>query len=194
MIEYVKGEIVDLTPATATIETRGGVAYLLNITLPTYTFLQGKNEARLLVHESIREDAWVLYGFLDERERSLFRDLIGVSGVGAATARILLSSLPAPELETVIATGEERTLKNVKGIGQKTAQRIIVDLRGKIKPTVDSLIEMSLPRNDNFEEALAALVALGFQRQQSQKALKKLFDAEPALKVESAIKKALSML
>ena len=190
----MKGEIVDLTPATATIETRGGVAYLLNITLPTYTFLQGKNEARLLVHESIREDAWVLYGFLDERERSLFRDLIGVSGVGAATARILLSSLPAQELETVIATGEERTLKNVKGIGQKTAQRIIVDLRGKIKPTVDSLIEMSLPRNDNFEEALAALVALGFQRQQSQKALKKLFDAEPALKVESAIKKALSML
>lgn len=194
MIEYIKGKIASLSPADAVIETAGGVAYLLNITLPTYAWLEGKAEATLLVHESIREDAWVLYGFADNRERALFRELIGVSGVGAGTARIILSSIPAPELEAVIACGEDARLKNVKGIGQKTAQRIIVDLRGKIKPMDDTLLDMSLPNSETFEESLAALTALGFQRQAAQKVLKKLFDAQPTIKVEQAIKKALTML
>lgn len=194
MIEYVKGRLAELTPTTAVVETAGGVAYMLNITLPTYSALQNASDAKLLVHEQIREDAWVLYGFLEERERALFRELIGVSGVGAATARIILSSITAKELEMVIATGEETRLKNVKGIGQKTAQRIIVDLRGKIKPTDDTLLVQSMPAGQDYEEALAALLALGFQRLPSQKVLKKLFDAEPGMKVETAIKKALSML
>lgn len=194
MIEYLKGQLVELTPTTAVIETSGGVAYLLNITLTTFEALQGKAEAKLYVHENIREDAWTLFGFLDDRERSLYRELLGVSGVGSATARVILSSIPAPELEIVISQGDENRLKNVKGIGQKTAQRIIVDLKGKIKPLGDSLLVQSLPNSVVFEEALAALMMLGFPKPASQKVLKKLFDADPAMKLETAIKKALTML
>jgi len=194
MIEYVKGKLCELTPATVVVETAGGVGYLLNITLPTYDALQGQTEGKLLVHESIREDAWVLFGFANDRERALFRELIGVSGVGAGTARIILSSIPAPELELVIANGEETRLKNVKGIGQKTAQRIIVDLKGKIKLTDDEAAAGSSPHSDEYDNALAALVALGFPRPASQKVLKKIFDAAPATKTEAAIKQAFTML
>lgn len=193
MIEYIKGDIAELTPTYAVIEC-GGIGYLLNISLPAFTRLEGSEKAKLLVHESIREDAHVLYGFIDEQERTLFRLLIGVSGVGANTARMILSSIAAPELEIVIASGDHAKLKNVKGIGVKTAQRIIVDLKDKIKPIGDALILQPTVTNDIFEEALAALVMLGFTRQQSQKVLKKLFDNDPTLKVETAIKKALSMM
>lgn len=194
MIEYIKGRITELTPATVTLETPGGVAYILNITLPTYAALEREEEAKLYVHESIREDAWVLFGFNDKRERALFRELIGVSGVGAGTARIILSSIPAAELEVVIASEQESRLKNVKGIGQKTAQRIIVDLRGKIKPSGDALLDKSLPTGEAYEEALAALITLGYQRQASQKVLKKLFDENPTIKSDEAIRKSFSML
>ncbi len=194
MIEYIKGTVAALTPATAVIETAGGVAYLLNITLPVYTALEGRENARLYVHEAIREDAWVLFGFLDERERELFRALVGVSGVGAMTARVILSSIPASELEGVIASGDHSRLKNVKGIGTKTAQRIIVDLKDKIKPADDTLPVLSEVNSTQFGDALDALVALGFPRPASQKALKKLFEAEPDIKVEAAIKKAFSLL
>ncbi len=199
MIEYIRGKVAELTPATATIETADGVGYLLNISLNTYASLEGSDTTRLLVHEAIREDAWVLYGFIDERERSLFRALIGVSGVGAATARIILSSYSAAELECIISGGDVGALKNVKGIGAKTAERIIVDLRDKIKPGDDTLLDgVSLARPgrtpEAMDEALAALVMLGFTRSQSQKVLKKLFDADPTLKVDVAIKKALAML
>ncbi len=196
MIEYVTGKLVELLPTNAIIETAGGVAYNLNISLQAYGELQGKegSQTKLLVHESIREDAWVLYGFTNPRERAMFQALIGVSGVGAASARVLLSSIPTAELEQVIALGDEKRLKNVKGIGQKTAQRIIVDLKGKIKLSEDALIEETLPSSQSYEEALAALVMLGFQKQASQKVLKKLYDADPGLKVEKAIKSALTML
>ena len=193
MIEYIKGELAELTPTYAVIDC-SGVGYLLNISLPAYTRLEGQRNAKLLVHESIREDAHVLYGFIDEQERSLFRLLIGVSGVGANTARMILSSIAAPELEFVIATGDVNKLKNVKGIGTKTAQRIIVDLKDKIKPIGNALIEQPTVVSDVFDEALAAMVMLGFPRQQVHKVLKKLFDADPTLKVENAIKKALSMM
>ena len=193
MIEYIKGELAELTPTYAVIDC-SGVGYLLNISLPAYTRLEGQRNAKLLVHESIREDAHVLYGFIDEQERSLFRLLIGVSGVGANTARMILSSIAAPELELVIATGDVNKLKNVKGIGTKTAQRIIVDLKDKIKPIGNALIEQPTVVSDVFDEALAAMVMLGFTRQQVHKVLKKLFDADPTLKVENAIKKALSMM
>ncbi len=134
-------------------------------------------QVKLLVHEVIREDAHVLFGFLEERERSMFRALIGVSGVGANTARVILSSIPVAELEQVIVSGDYQRLKNVKGIGLKTAQRVIVDLKDKIKAGDDSLIIQPVQTSDAYEEALAALLMLGFARQQSQKVLKKIFDA-----------------
>ena len=193
MIEYIHGTIAELTPTYAVIDC-GGIGYLLNISLPTFTRLEGSTSAKLLAHEVIREDAHVLFGFIDEQVRSLFRLLIGVSGVGANTARMILSSIAAPELEIVISTGDATRLKNVKGIGAKTAQRIIVDLKDKIKPIGDALILQPATTNDIFDEALAALVMLGFTRQQSQKVLKKLFDNDPTIKVETAIKKALSMM
>lgn len=195
MIEYIKGKIDTLTPTTVTIETTTGVAYLLNISLTTFSALEGKNEAKLYVHENIREDAWVLYGFEDTIERDHFRSLIGVSGVGAATAIIILSSLQGAELAAVISSADVKRLKAIKGIGAKTAERIIVDLRDKIKATdAASLFAVTEQHNDAYDEAFAALIALGFDKKASEKALTSLFKADPALKVEVAIKKALSMM
>ena len=194
MIEYIKGKITALTPTDVVLET-GGIGYLLNISLPVFTALQGQSEAKMLVHESIREDAHVLFGFLEEKERVLFRLLIGVSGIGANTARMLLSSVAADELETVIASGDDRRLRAVKGIGTKTAQRIIVDLRDKIS-TVGTA-EVSLPMNNSsetYDEAMAALSALGFARQQTQKVLTKIFRENPTITVEKAIKLSLTQL
>lgn len=202
MIEYIKGQLTELTPATATVETADGTGYLLNISLNTFSSLESKvNEStrvKLYVHEAIREDAWVLYGFANQSERSLFRLLIGVSGVGAATTRVILSSHTVAELETIIATGDIKALKQVKGVGVKTAERIIVDLRDKIKPGDSTLLSIGIPNakanQDVYDEALTALVTLGFTRSASQKALDKLFAADSNLKVETAIKKALSLL
>lgn len=193
MIEFIEGEIVSLTPVSVVLAT-GGVGYMLNITLPTSTRLEGQARARLYVHESIREDAWTLYGFPLEQERALFRALVGVSGVGAASARMILSYIPAAELQNVIAGGDVRRLKSVKGIGTKTAERIIVDLRDKIKAGEDTLLTQPKATTAAMDEALEALVILGFPRAASQKALKKLFDTEPALSPENAIKRAMGML
>ncbi|MDE5568180.1 MAG: Holliday junction branch migration protein RuvA [Muribaculaceae bacterium] len=194
MIEYVKGRVASLNPAAAVIETSGGVAYMLQISLPTFSKLENMPEATLLVHEAIREDAWTLYGFLEESERELFRLLIGVSGVGASTARMILSALSADELSAVIASSDVKRLKSVKGVGAKTAERIIVDLRDKIKAPDATLIIQSPATSEAFDEALAALTMLGFAAAQSRKVLKKLFDAEPTLKVEAAIRKALPLM
>lgn len=196
MIEYICGKLTALTPTDATVETAGGVAYLLNITLPTYSALDGRESTKLLVHESIRDDAWVLYGFIDETERSLFRSLIGVSGVGAGSARTILSAIPAAELAGVISSGDTKRLKNVKGIGSKTAERIIVDLRDKINPPEATLIEQTTAakESETFDEALTALVILGYTQQQSRKVLLKIFDEDPAIKVDKAIRKALAMM
>ena len=193
MIDYVKGLLAELTPTYAVVEA-AGVGYELNISLPTYSSLEGKENVKLLVHEVIREDAHVLFGFLEERERAMFRLLIGVSGVGANTARVILSSIPVAELELVIMSGVHSRLKNVKGIGIKTAQRVIVDLKDKIKPGGDTLMIQPSVNSEAYEEALAALLMLGFAKPQSQKVLKKLFDSEPSLRVEAAIKGALAML
>ena len=194
MIEYIKGKISDLTPASAVMETNSGLGFRLNISLGTFTALDGKAEGRLYVHEVIREDAWVLYGFAEERERELFRELIGVSGVGAATALLIVSALQGDELAAVISSGAVKRLKSIKGIGAKTAERIIVDLRDKIKTADVTLSIQAASHNDAYDEALGALTMLGFDRKQSEKALKALFSADPALKVEAAVKKALSML
>lgn len=193
MLEYIQGRIDSLSPTLAVIETNG-LGYAVNISLPTFTALQQHQSCRLLLHEILREDASILYGFIDETERELFRLLISVSGVGANTARMILSSLPVAQLQGVITSGDSRSLKAIKGIGAKTAERIIVDLRDKIKPDSDTLSLQPLQQSPDFEEALAALVMLGFPRPQSHKVLKKLFDSDPELKVEAAIKKAFSML
>ena len=197
MYEYIKGIATEVTPTYVIIEA-GAIGYMLNISLVTFEDIQrSKGEIKLLVHEVIREDAHLLYGFFTQREREMFRLLIGVSGVGPNTAVLILSSIPTADLEAVIISGDHTRLKNVKGIGVKTAQRIIVDLKDKIKPTDGALSLQSDAlglSNEVYDEALAALTALGFARPQSQKVLKRIFDAEPAIKVETAIKKALSMM
>lgn len=196
MIEYIKGTVAELNPAAAVIESSAGVAYRLNISLATFSAIESKEQAKLLVHENIRDDAWVLYGFAEERERELFRALIGVSGVGAATAIIILSSMQGDELAAVITAGDAKRLKSIKGIGAKTAERIIVDLRDKIKLSGESSVLplMTQQHSEAYDEAMAALVMLGFDRKASEKAISKIFEAEPQIKVESAIRKALSML
>lgn len=196
MIEYIKGTVAELNPAAAVIESSAGVAYRLNISLATFSAIEGKEQAKLLVHENIRDDAWVLYGFAEERERELFRALIGVSGVGAATAIIILSSMQGDELAAVITAGDAKRLKSIKGIGAKTAERIIVDLRDKIKLSGESSVLplMTQQHSEAYDEAMAALVMLGFDRKASEKAISKIFEAEPQIKVESASRKALSML
>jgi Holliday junction DNA helicase RuvA len=194
MIEYISGEVVELTPASVVIETAGGVGYFLNISLNTFSALKQGEKKRLYVHEAIREDAYTLYGFNGRKERELFQMLISVSGVGPNTARMILSGLSPTELEQVVATENVALLKSVKGIGAKTAQRIIVDLRDKIK-SVGSPLVSSMPQvSATYEEAVAALSMLGFAPQASQKVVQKLLQDMPGIRVEEVIKQALKML
>ena len=193
MIEYIKGDITEVTPTYAVIENHG-IGYFVNISLYTYTKLQNEKSSTIYIYESIREDAHVLYGFLEKHERELFLLLISVSGVGPNSARMILSSLSPLELESAIATSNVNALKAVKGIGAKTAQRIIVDLKDKIKSPSDTLNIQVPASNEIFDEALAALVMLGFSQQASQKVLKKLLSTTSGISVEEAIKKALKMM
>lgn len=201
MIEYLRGTIAELTPATAIAETSGGVAYELNITLPTYTALDAEGgigrQIKIFVHEIIREDQWLLYGFVDRLEREIFRQLIAVSGVGANMARLILSAIPADMLGAVIAAGDVAKLKSVKGIGAKTAQRIIVDLKDKITATGSAAGSIEAKPEVNkgvYDDALSALLALGFARSASVKALDKIFDDAPDAAVQDAIRRALAMI
>lgn len=193
MYDYINGTVAELTPTYAVIDA-GGLGFMLNISLNSYSAIQGKAEARLYVYEAIREDAFVLYGFATKAEREAFTLLIGVSGVGAGTARVILSAIKVDELHTVIATGDVAALKSVKGIGAKTAQRIIVDLKDKIKGGDDTLLSLTSGNAEVRQEAAAALAMLGFQPQAVSKALQRLFAEEPSLTAELAVKKALKML
>ena len=194
MIEYIKGSIAEITPAYAVIDNNG-IGYMINISLYAYEKLQGtQQEAMLYIYEAIREDAHVLYGFVDKRERELFMLLISVSGVGPNTARMILSALTPDDLSASIATGNVNSLKMVKGIGAKTAQRIIVDLKDKIKTDSSTLLSMTPANNEVYEEPLAALVMLGFTQTMSQKVLAKLLAANNQITVEDAIKQALKMM
>lgn len=196
MIEYLKGSLAELNPTVCVVEC-GGVGYYINISLIDYDKLQAlhiNDTVKLFIHESIREDAHDLYGFIDKTAREAFRMLIGVSGVGPNTARLILSSLTVEQLQGAIAAGNESPLKSVKGIGGKTAQRIIVDLKDKIKNTATSLIVSTPVAGVAFEDSLSALVMLGFSMQQSQKVLTKIFSSQPTLSAEQAIKLALKML
>ncbi len=193
MIDYIKGTIAQITPAFITIET-GGIGYFINISLTTFTKLEGKSDLKILVHEVIREDAHQLYGFADKEERDIFRQLISVSGVGASTARMMLSSLTPDEIEKSIIGSDVDLLKSVKGIGLKTAQRIIVDLRDKIGKQAGSGEIFAFADNTKRNEALSALVMLGFAKGAVSKVLEKIVREEKDLTVEEMIKRALKNL
>ena len=199
MIDYIKGELTELTPAIAVVEA-AGVGYAMNISLNTFTAIQGKKEVKLYVHEAIREDAHVLFGFAAKKERDMFLLLITVSGVGPNTARMVLSSMSPAELCNSISTGNERMIKTIKGIGLKTAQRIIVDLRDKI---VTLGITQEIPAGGSIEqpvnnqvkdEAVSALTMLGFSPAPSQKVVVKILQDNPAMPVELVVKMALKMI
>jgi Holliday junction DNA helicase RuvA len=193
MIDYIKGTMTQVTPTFLTIET-GGVGYFINISLSTFSKLEGKSEYKILVHEIIREDSHQLFGFADAEEREVFRLLISVSGVGASTARMMLSSLSPGEIEKAIIGSDVNILKSVKGIGLKTAQRIIVDLRDKIGKQAGGGEIFAFTDNTNREEALSALVMLGFAKSAVSKILEKIVREEKNLTVEDMIKRALKNL
>ncbi len=194
MIDYIKGEVAELQPASVTLEAYG-VGYHLHISLNTYTAIGVNKQMKLYVVEAIREDAHLLYGFADKHERELFLALVSVSGVGAGTARMILSSLGTNELEAAIASGNVNLLKGVKGIGMKTAQRIIVDLKDKIKVEggATSIGETAVA-NINADEAVSALVMLGFTQAASQKAVATITKQMPNATIEQVIKAALKVL
>lgn len=194
MIDYIKGTITELTPAFLTVES-AGVGYFVNISLSTFSKLEGKSEYKVLVHEVIREDTHQLFGFADGQERDMFRHLISVTGVGAGTARVMLSSLSPAEVEKAVLGSDVGTLQGVKGIGTKTAQRIIVDLKDKIGKHQSGSGEIFTFRdNTKREEALSALVMLGFAKSAVAKVLDKAIREEKDLSVEDLIKKALKNL
>ena len=199
MIEYIKGELTELTPALATIEA-AGIGYGLNITLNTFSAIQGKKEVRLYVYEAIREDAHVLYGFVNKKERETFLLLITVSGVGANTARMILSSLSVSELCSAISAGNARLIQNVKGIGKMTAQRIIVDLREKIvslgiAEEIPTGGQIAAPVNNLVkDEAVSALTMLGFAPAPSQKVVLAILQQQPDAPVEVVVKLALKQI
>lgn len=197
MIEYLKGDLTELTPTTATVECHG-VGYLTHISLNTYTAIQNRPQVKLYVHEAIREDAYVLYGFVDKRERELFLLLISVSGIGGNTARTILSALNPNELCEVIGSGNDKLLKMVKGIGGKTAQRIIVELKDKIATMGGDIVPGSPAAalfadtsSEVLDSAVAALTMLGYTAAASQKVVKGIIKEQPAISVEAAIKEAL---
>ena len=193
MIEYLKGKITSLTPTYVIIET-GGLGYFVNISLSTFTRLENMEECRLLIHEIIREDAHLLFGFFDEEERYIFRLLISVSGVGANTARMMLSSVEASGIERAILESDVGMLKGIKGIGAKTAQRIIVDLKDKVGKSTETGEIFTDEGNTIREEAFTALVMLGFPKNSVNRTLDKLLREDRDLTVEQLIKKALNIL
>jgi Holliday junction DNA helicase RuvA len=199
MIEYIKGELTELTPAMATVEA-AGVGYGLSISLNTFSAIQGKKEVKLYVYEAIREDAYVLFGFVSKKEREMFELLITVNGVGANTARMMLSGMSVAELCNAISTCNARLIQAVKGIGKMTAQRIIVDLRDKIvalgiADEIPAGGQMAAPVNNQVkDEAVSALTMLGFSPAPTQKVVLQILQQQPDLPVEQVVKLALKQI
>lgn len=193
MIDYIKGKIVELSPAYAVVEV-SDIGYHVNISLATYSELNGKDNAKIYVYEAIREDSHTLFGFFGRQERQLFLLLISVSGVGANTARVILSSIAIDDLQSAIQTGNAAILKSVKGIGSKTAERIIVDLKDKVSKIEISTVDKPVVDNVLADEAVAALVMLGFSQMPAQKAVRKVIEINPQLTIEQVIKQSLKLL
>ncbi|MGD9556795.1 MAG: Holliday junction branch migration protein RuvA [Mangrovibacterium sp.] len=194
MFEYIHGRLTELSPANAVIEA-GSVGYFIHISLNTYTRLSGKEEVKLFLHQVIREDAHLLYGFAEKTERELFRYLISVSGIGSNTAMMMLSSILPDEIRKAILEENVHLLKSIKGIGAKTAQRIIIDLKDKIGKSPASDKVLTTPGSNAVrEEALAALVMLGFQKKSVETELDRIMKGNPGIGVEQMIKMALKGL
>ena len=192
MFAYLEGNLVYKSASLLYMDVHG-VGYEINITLQTYAKIQQVDKCRLYIHLQVREDAWVLYGFADEEERATFRQLLNISGVGAVTARIILSSLTTDELERAVSMEDSKTLERVKGIGGKTAQRIILELKGKILRQTNSSSLSPAIHNTTQDDALIALVNLGINRGIAESAIKKI-DNVSSLSVEELIKQALRAL
>jgi Holliday junction DNA helicase RuvA len=196
MINHVKGTIEEVNPAYVIVETSGGVGYIINISLATFSQIKDKKEVKLLTHFIVKEDAQVLYGFATEEERELFKLLISVNGIGPNTSRLILSSMSVGEVLNAIATEDVKTIQSVKGIGTKTAQRVVIELKDKAKKASwADATKINVAYNNNKYEALSALVALGFPKSNSEAVLDKIIKAEGIqLTVEELIKKALKLL
>jgi holliday junction DNA helicase RuvA len=194
MYEFIKGRLTEKTPTYAVIEANG-VGYLLHISLHTYSLLKEEEHCTLLTHLVVREDAMILFGFAEPDERELFRQLIGVSGIGPNTARMILSSVPPAEIIQAIVTGNAPLLQSVKGIGSKTAQRLIVELKDKLSKDLTPYEKMTGGHNTKKDEALSGLIILGFSKMVAEKALTKVIEKEgSALPVEQLIRHALKIL
>jgi holliday junction DNA helicase RuvA len=193
MIEYIAGLVTELNPAYVILEA-GSIGYCINISLTTYGALVSCESCRLWIHEAIREDAYLLYGFAAREERELFRLLISVSGIGPNTARVMLSSLNPVSLGNAIADGDVNTIKSVKGIGQKTAERVIVDLKDKIGKRATAGEIVTFPDNTARDEALSALVMLGFVKNSATKVVDNLVRENRNLPAEELVRQALKLL
>ncbi len=200
MFDYLRGLLVELTPTYAVIEC-AGVGYIVTISLQTYTMLEGREEAMVYVHHIVREDAEMLYGFAERSERDIFRLLIGVSGVGGGTARVILSTYTPSELANIISSENAVLLKNVKGLGIKTAQKIIVEIKDKVlgigagtKESQKDMLGKMSAGSETYDEALQALVMLGFGKAASEKTLRKVMKENPSAEVETLIRLALKQM
>jgi Holliday junction DNA helicase RuvA len=196
MINHVKGTIEEVNPAYVIVETSGGVGYIINISLATFSQIKDQKEVKLLTHFIVKEDAQVLYGFATEEERELFKLLISVNGIGPNTSRLILSSMSVGEVLNAIATEDVKTIQSVKGIGTKTAQRVVIELKDKAKKASwADATKINVAYNNNKYEALSALVALGFPKNNAEAVLDKIIKVEGIqLTVEELIKKALKLL
>jgi Holliday junction DNA helicase RuvA len=193
MIAHLQGKLVEKTPTQVVIDC-GGVGYNVNISLHTYSLLPNTDFIKLFTHLQIKEDAHTLFGFVEKSEREIFKMLLSVSGIGASIARTMLSSLDPKQITNAIASGDVVTIQSIKGIGSKTAQRVILDLKEKVLKLYD-LDEVSMSQsNTNRDEALSALEVLGFVRKASEKVIEKIIKEDPEATVESIIKKALKIL
>ena len=193
MIHHLKGKLVEKNPTHVIIEC-GGVGYFVNISLHTFSKIQDSEQISLYTHLQIKEDAHTLFGFFERSEREIFRLLLSVSGIGSGIARTMLSSLTPLQIRNAIANGDVRPIQAVKGIGAKTAQRAILDLRDKILKVYDMDEVSARSNNTNRDEALSALEVLGFVRKQAEKAVDKVLGQDPSLSVENIIKQALKNL
>ncbi|MFV9484039.1 Holliday junction DNA helicase subunit RuvA [Gramella sp. Hel_I_59] len=193
MIHHLKGQLIEKNPTYVVIECNG-IGYTVNISLHTFSLIPESEAISLYTYLQVKEDSHTLYGFIEKSEREIFKLLISVSGVGTSTARVMLSSLQPKEVINAIATGDVPTIQSVKGIGAKTAQRVILDLKDKVLKVMGDDEVLMTPNNTNKEEALSALEILGYNRRQAGKVVEKILKDDPESTVESIIKMALKKL